>query len=58
MLIQHGKKISVKGYKKTSRTIRKLKRGKKYYVRVRTYKKVNGKNYYSAWSKARYVEIK
>ena len=48
----------MKGYKKTSRTIRKLKRGKKYYVRVRTYKKVNGKNYYSAWSKARYVEIK
>lgn len=31
-------------------TISKLKSGKKYYVRVRTYKVVNGKKYYSKWS--------
>lgn len=30
--------------KKTSKTISKLKAKKKYYVRIRTYKTVNGKN--------------
>ena len=32
-------------------TIKKLKKGKKYYFRIRTYKTVNGKTEYSAWSK-------
>lgn len=44
----------VKNYKTVSRTISKLKTGKKYYVRVRSYKKVkiSGKNVilYGAWS--------
>ena len=31
--------------------------GKTYYVRIRTYKKVGGKIYYSAWSKTRQVKI-
>lgn len=31
-------------------TVKKLKSKKTYYVRVRAYKKINGKNYYSAWS--------
>ena len=38
--------------------IKKLKPGKNYYVRIRAYKTVNGKNYYSAWSKARSVTTK
>ena len=42
----------------TSKTISKLKAKKKYYVRVRTYKTVNGTKYYSSWSKARYVTTK
>lgn len=29
-----------------------IKSGKKYYVQIRTYKKVGGKTYYSKWSKA------
>ena len=33
------------------KTIKKLKSGKKYYVRVRTYKVANGKNIYSPWKK-------
>ena len=31
---------------------------KKYYVRVRTYKTVNGKKVYSSWSKVKSVKIK
>lgn len=33
-------------------------RGKRYYVRVRTYKKVNGTNYYSKWSAKKSVVVK
>lgn len=39
-------------------TVKSLKAKKKYYVRVRTYKKVNGKVYYSSWSKAKSVKTK
>lgn len=53
-----SKKIKVKGYTKTSKKISKLKAGKKYYVKVRTYKVVNGKTYYSAWSKKKSVKTK
>jgi len=35
-----------------------LKSGRKYWVRVRTYKTVNGKKYYSAWSKVKTVTVK
>lgn len=31
---------------------------KKYYVRMRAYYKINGKNYYSAWSGAKSVTVK
>lgn len=51
-----GKKATV------SKTIKKLKAKKKYYVRVRTYKivKVNGKSkkIYSAWSKIKSIQTK
>lgn len=33
-----------------TKTIKKLKKGKKYYVKVRAYKKVSGKTYYGAYS--------
>ena len=39
-------------------TVKKLKAGKKYYVRIRTCKTVNGTTYYSDWSKAKTVKIK
>ena len=45
-----------KKYNKTTRTVSKLKSKKNYYVQVRAYKKVNGKNYYSTWSKAKKVK--
>ena len=45
-----AKTKTVKSYKTTSLTIKSLKAKKKYYVRMRTYKTVSGKKYYSAWS--------
>ena len=46
-----AKKIMIKNAKITSKTIKKLKVKKKYYVRIRTYIIVNGKKKYSSWSK-------
>lgn len=37
---------------------KKLKAKKTYYVRIRAYKTVNGKKYYSAWSKVKKVKTK
>lgn len=42
--------ITVVGANNVSRTINKPTAGKNYYVRVRTYKKVGAKTYYSSWS--------
>ena len=42
----------------TKKTIKKLKAKKKYYVRIRTYKTVGGKRYYSAWSKTKTIKTK
>lgn len=47
-----AKTITVKK-SKSSRKITKLERKRTYYARIRTYKKVNGKKYYSVWSKAK-----
>lgn len=46
------KKVSMK---KTKTTIKKLKKKKTYYVRVRAYKTVNGKKVYSDWSSVKKV---
>lgn len=48
--MKNAKKIKITDTSTTSYKKSKLKSGKKYYVQVRTYKKVDGKNYYSAWS--------
>ena len=52
------KKINVKKNKTTSATITKLSRGKKVYVKVRSYKKVNGKKVFGAFSKVRKVTVR
>ena len=49
---------TVKGYKYTSKKITKLKAKTKYYVQVRTYKTVSGKNYYSSWSRVKSVRTR
>lgn len=43
--------------KTTSLTIKGLKKKKTYYVRIRTYKKVSGKTYYSGWSSVKKAKI-
>ena len=51
--------VTVKGYKSTSKTIKKLKGKKKYYVRVRTYYQCkDGFRAHSTWSKAKSVKTK
>ncbi|WP_028510368.1 leucine-rich repeat protein [Ruminococcus sp. NK3A76] len=49
------KTVAVKG---TSKTIGKLKKGKTYYVKVRTYKTVSGTKYYSGYSAAKKIKVK
>lgn len=44
--------------KKTKATLKNLKSKKKYYVRVRSYRKVKGKTLYSTYSKVKTVKIK
>ncbi|MCD7883677.1 MAG: fibronectin type III domain-containing protein, partial [Lachnospiraceae bacterium] len=52
-----NKTTKVSGASKTSVKLSGLKKGKTYYVRIRTYKTVNGKAYYSAWSSKKTVKI-
>ena len=44
--------------KRTKATVKKLKKGKTYRVRVRSYKKINGKKYYSGWGKVKSVKVR
>ena len=53
-----NKTLKVKGYAKTSAKVKKLKSGKKYYFRIRTFKNVSGDPYYSKWSKVKKVKVK
>ena len=55
---KNKKTVNIKKQKTTKTTVKKLKAKKKYYVRVRTYKIVNGKKVYSAWSKVKSVKTK
>ena len=54
----NSKKVTIKKAATTSTTINKLLAGKKYYVRIRAYKVVKNKNYYSAWSKVKAATVK
>lgn len=51
-------KTNVSGQKKTSYTGKNFTKGKRYYVKVRAYKTVNGNKIYGAWSKVRNVKAK
>ena len=53
-----GEKIKTVKKNKTVKLVLKKLKKKKYYVRIRTYKTVGGKKYYSAWSKAKSIKIK
>lgn len=51
-------KTNVSGQKKTSYTGKNFTKGKRYYVKVRAYKTVNGNKIYGAWSNVRNVKAK
>jgi len=51
-----AKTATVKSYKTTKTTLKKLTAKKTYYVRVRTYKTVGGKKYYSGWSTVKKIK--
>lgn len=53
-----NKYVTVSSYKTISKTIKKLAAKKKYYVKIRTYRSVSGKKYYSGWSAAKTVVTK
>lgn len=53
-----ARKVTVKGYNKASKVIKGLKARKVYYVQVRTFAKMGGKNHYSAWSKKKKIRTK
>ncbi len=52
------KNVYVRSRNVVSKTITGLSKGKVYYVRIRTYKTVSGKKYYSGWSKVKRVVVK
>lgn len=51
-------KTNVSGQKKTSYIGKNFTKGKRYYVKVRAYKTVNGNKIYGAWSNVRNVKAK
>lgn len=55
---KNAKTVTISKNKTTSRTVTKLSKKKKYYVRIRTYKTINKTKYYSSWSKAKTVTTK
>lgn len=52
------KKITIKSQKTVGKTITKLISRKKYYVKIRAYKKVGSKTYYGAWSSVKSCKAK
>ena len=52
------KTVTVSGASKVSKKISGLAKKHKYYVRIRTYKTVGGKKYFSTWSSAKSVKTK
>ena len=55
---KNKKKVTVKKAAATSKTIKKLKKKSRYYVRIRAYKKANRKTAYSKWSAKKSVKCK
>ncbi|MFQ9515224.1 MAG: hypothetical protein ACLRZ9_05285 [Eubacterium sp.] len=56
--LKKSRKVFVKSGKKKSRTIKKLKQKKYYYVKMKAYKIVNGKRVYGKWTKIKKVKTK
>ena len=55
---KNKKTVTVAKQNVSKKTVKKLKAKKKYFVRVRAYKTVNGKKSYGKWSKIKSVKTK
>jgi hypothetical protein len=55
--MKNAKKKTVKKNASTKLKVSSLTPGTRYYVQVRTYKKIGGKKYYSAWSAKKSVKL-
>ena len=53
-----AKTVTINSSSTLTKTIKNLKKGKKYYVRVRAFNKYSGKMYYSNWSAVKSVKTK
>ena len=53
-----NKTVTIKSKAAVSKIVGSLASKKKYYVRMRSFKTVNKKNYYSAWSASRNKVVK
>lgn len=56
--MKSAKTVAITKASTVSKTVKKLKSKKTYYVQIRTYKVVDGKKVYSDWSKASKVKVK
>lgn len=54
---KNAKNVTIKSAKSLSTTLKKLKKKKTYYVRVRAYKKSGKTTYYSVWSNVQHKKI-
>lgn len=55
---KNKKSFKIKGFKPISKKISGLKKGRKYYIRIRTYLKKKGKTYASKWSPVKKVKLR
>lgn len=57
-LLKKMKHAKIRMFKKTKGVIKKLKKGKTYYFRVRAYKKDGKQKIYGKWSKVKKIKVK
>lgn len=55
---KNAKKIQIKNKKTISKVIKSLKRNKKYYIRIRAYRQVDGKKIYGDYCKTKKIKLK
>ena len=55
---KNKKTVNISKAKTVKKTVKKLKKGKKYYVKIRAYKTIDKKKVYGAWSSVRSVKVK
>ena len=53
-----AKTVTIKNNKTVKKTIKKLKSKKWYFFRIRVYKTVGGKKYYSDWNSSGYTQVR